>query len=121
MADGEDIQPLACDDGLEWLRPSSCFKDESILAVDYPNDINEAVSSLIFASPRCADLPELPAIQKLLGVLWLEIKEKLSIKSVSDDAKYSLIDEIVRDHFHKPEILAIEYIPEMQKPGLQVG
>lgn len=34
---------------------------------DCPNDINEAVSSLIFASARCGDLPELGVIRKLFG------------------------------------------------------
>lgn len=33
---------------------------------DCPNDINEAVSGLIFASARCGDVPELCAIRKLL-------------------------------------------------------
>lgn len=34
---------------------------------DCPNDINEAISSLIFASARCGDLPELCVIRKLFG------------------------------------------------------
>ena len=34
---------------------------------DRPNDINEAVSSLIYASARCGDLPELLVIRKLFG------------------------------------------------------
>ncbi|KAK6241664.1 hypothetical protein SCA6_007053 [Theobroma cacao] len=136
-------------------RAEQLFKDESIMAVydmldnfcefvniqlsyirrnkDCPNDINEAVSSLIFASARCADLPELPAIRKLFGERYgqrfattavellpgnlvnREIKEKLSIKSVSDDVKYRLIDEIARDYGQQPEILALEFIPEMQQ------
>ncbi|OMO59755.1 Late embryogenesis abundant protein, LEA-14 [Corchorus capsularis] len=144
-----------------FKRAEQLFKDESILAVydmldsfcefiniqlsyirrnkDCPNDINEAVSSLIFASARCADLPELPAIRKLFGERYgqrfataavellpgnlvnREIQEKLSIKSVSDDAKYRLFDEIVRDHCQKQEILAIEYIPEMQKPVKEIS
>lgn len=32
-----------------------------------PNDVNEAVSSLLFASARCGDLPELQLIRKLFG------------------------------------------------------
>ncbi|XWS39476.1 hypothetical protein CRYUN_Cryun18bG0057900 [Craigia yunnanensis] len=136
-------------------RAEQLFKDESIVAVydmldhfcefvniqlsyirrhkDCPNDINEAVSSLIFASARCADLPELSAIRKLFGERYgqrfataavellpgnlvnREIKEKLSLKSVSDDVKYRLIDEIARDYCLQPEILALEYIPEMQQ------
>lgn len=35
-----------------------CFRD-------CPNDVNEAVSSLIFASARCGELPELRVIRKL--------------------------------------------------------
>lgn len=34
---------------------------------DCPNDVNEAVSSLMFASARCGDLPELQLIRKLFG------------------------------------------------------
>jgi len=34
---------------------------------DRPNDINEAVSSLIFASARCGELPELGIIRNLFG------------------------------------------------------
>ena len=34
---------------------------------DCPNDINEAVCSLIFASARCGELPELCVIRKLFG------------------------------------------------------
>ncbi|MBA0805445.1 hypothetical protein Gohar_004961, partial [Gossypium harknessii] len=136
-------------------RAEQLLKDENIMAVyeildhfcefvniqlsyirrhkDCPNDINEAVSSLIFASARCADLPELPAIRKLFGERYghrfttvavellpgnlvnREIQEKLSPKSVSDDVKYRLIDEIARDYCLQPEILALEYFPELQR------
>ncbi|XP_038992888.1 uncharacterized protein LOC120116461 [Hibiscus syriacus] len=100
---------------------------------DCPNDINEAVSSLIFASARCAELPELPVIRKLFGERYgrrfataavellpgnlvnRKIQEKLSVKSVSDDVKNRLIDEIVRDYCLQPEILALEYFPELQR------
>ena len=34
---------------------------------DCPNDVNEAVSSLMFAAARCGDLPELQHIRKLFG------------------------------------------------------
>ncbi|XVF01963.1 hypothetical protein REPUB_Repub04eG0134900 [Reevesia pubescens] len=142
-------------------RAEQLFKDESIMAVydmldrfcefvniqlsyirrhkDCPNDINEAVSSLIFASARCADLPELPAIRKLFGERYgqrfataavellpgnlvnREIKEKLSIKAVSDDVKYRLIDEIARDYCQQPEILALEYTPEMQQQVKEIS
>lgn len=32
-----------------------------------PNDVNEAVSSLIFASARCGDILKLRAVWKLFG------------------------------------------------------
>ncbi|KAM7529219.1 hypothetical protein LguiB_032629 [Lonicera macranthoides] len=71
------------------IQVEQLFKDESIVTVyellddycefiltqlsyirthkDCPIDINEAVSSLIFASARCGGLPELPVIRKLFG------------------------------------------------------
>ncbi|KAL4290462.1 hypothetical protein GQ457_14G005750 [Hibiscus cannabinus] len=101
---------------------------------DCPDDINEAVSSLIFASARCAGLPELAAVRKLFrkryghgfetsavellpgNMVNREIREILSMKSVSDDRKYRLIDEIARDYCCRlqPEILALEYSPKVQ-------
>ncbi|XVE92781.1 hypothetical protein REPUB_Repub01dG0129400 [Reevesia pubescens] len=146
---------------IAFNRAEQLFKDENIMAVydmldhfcefiniqisyirrnkDCPNDINEAVSSLIFASARCADLPELPAIRKLFGERYgqrfaiaavellpgnlvnREIKEKLSLKSVSDDLKYRLIDEIARDYCVQPEVLALEYIPETQQQVKEIS
>ncbi|KAI4322651.1 hypothetical protein L6164_022324 [Bauhinia variegata] len=112
---------------------------------DCPNDINEAVSSLIFASARCGDLPELRAIRKLFGERYGErfattalelslgnlvnhqLKEKLSINSVTEDQKYRVVDEIARDYSIQPEILALEYYPDWQlvqvkeKTGHQVN
>ncbi|KAJ7948288.1 putative Regulator of Vps4 activity in the MVB pathway protein [Quillaja saponaria] len=94
---------------------------------DCPNDVNEAVSSLIFASARCGDLPELRIIRKLFGERYghkfamtavelfpgnlvnPQIKEKLSIKSVADELKYRVIDEISRDYCLQPKLLALEY------------
>ncbi|XP_039061578.1 uncharacterized protein LOC120205763 isoform X2 [Hibiscus syriacus] len=102
---------------------------------DCPNDINEAVSSLIFASARCAELPELTAIRKLFGdryghrfvtvavellpgnLVNREIQEKLSVKSVSDDSKCRLIDEITRNYCLQPAFLALEYFPDLQRQG----
>ncbi|XP_039069313.1 uncharacterized protein LOC120215837 [Hibiscus syriacus] len=102
---------------------------------DCPDDINEAVSSLIFASARCAELPELTEIRKLFreryghrfataavellpgNLVNREIQEKLSVKSVSDDSKFRLIDEITRDYCLQPEILALEYFSGLQRQG----
>ncbi|KAF5745976.1 putative Regulator of Vps4 activity in the MVB pathway protein [Tripterygium wilfordii] len=100
---------------------------------DIPNDINEAISSLIYASARRGDLPELPALRKLFeerygqgfakaavdlcpgNLVSNEIKEKLSIESVPDDLKHRLLDEIARDYSMKPEILTLEYTSEWKQ------
>ncbi|CAK9151347.1 unnamed protein product [Ilex paraguariensis] len=135
-------------------RVELLFKDESVVAVydlldhfcelilvnlsyirrhkDCPNDINEAVSSLIFASARFGDLPELLVIRKLFGERYgkrfemtalellpgnlvnRQIKENLSIKSVPDDVRYRLVDEITRSSFQLGP-LALEYSSELQQ------
>ncbi|WVY99661.1 hypothetical protein V8G54_025731 [Vigna mungo] len=100
---------------------------------DCPNDINEAVSSLIFASARCGDLPELVIIRKLFGQRYGErfatiavelfpgnlvnkqLQEKLSVKCVTDESKYRMLDEIARDNCLQQEVLAIEYYPLWQQ------
>ncbi|KAJ1434564.1 Vacuolar protein sorting-associated protein Ist1 [Sesbania bispinosa] len=100
---------------------------------DCPNDINEAVSSLIFASARCGDLPELCAIRKLFGKRYGEkfattavelspgnlvnkqLKENLSGKSVPDDLKYRVVDEIARETCLQQQVLAIQYYPDWQQ------
>ena len=74
-----------CDDELNptfhnilYAHPFSLLKYRFLLCIitevccnrcfrDCPNDINEAVSSLIFASARFGDLPELLVIRKLFG------------------------------------------------------
>ncbi|KAF1897099.1 hypothetical protein Lal_00034801 [Lupinus albus] len=100
---------------------------------DCPQDINEAVSSLIFASARCGDLSELRVIRKLFGQRYghefataavelypgnlvnKQLQENLSVKSVSDDLKNKVIDEIALDKYQPPEVLAIEYLSDWQK------
>ncbi|XP_057455481.1 uncharacterized protein LOC130746775 [Lotus japonicus] len=100
---------------------------------DCPNDINEAVSSLIFASARCGDLPELFSIRKLFrerygqkfattalelypgNLVNKQLKENLSGKSVPDDLKYRVVDEIARDHCLQQQVLAIQYYPNWQQ------
>ncbi|KAI3901527.1 hypothetical protein MKW92_052511 [Papaver armeniacum] len=83
---------------------------------DCPNDINEAASSLLYASARCGDLPELPKLRKLFGERYgnrfamaavellpgnlvnRQLIQKLSAKSMSDDAKFRLMKEIAREN-----------------------
>ncbi|KAJ4981213.1 hypothetical protein NE237_032050 [Protea cynaroides] len=90
-----------------------------------PNDINEAVSSLIFAAARCGDLPELQTLRKLFGERYghkfsitaaellvgnlvdCQIIEKLTIKSVPDDVKLGLLDEITREYSIQRETIRI--------------
>ncbi|KAK7272362.1 hypothetical protein RJT34_28900 [Clitoria ternatea] len=100
---------------------------------DRPNDINEAVSSLIFASARCGELPELAVIRKLFGERYGErfvttamelipgnlvnkqLKENLSVKHVPDDLKYKMVDEIASDNSVEPQVLAIQYYPNWEQ------
>lgn len=127
--------------GLEqsaFARVEQLLKDQSILAAydlldhfcefivlnlpyirrhrECPNDINEAVSSLIFSAARCADLPELLTLRKLFGERYgndfakvavellpgnqvnQQICEKLCIKSISDESKFRLMEEIVKEY-----------------------
>ncbi|OVA00543.1 protein of unknown function DUF292 [Macleaya cordata] len=83
---------------------------------DCPNDINEAASSLLYASARFGDLPELHKLRKLFGERYghrfamaavellpgnlvnRQIIEKLSVKSVPDDVKFKLMKEITREN-----------------------
>ncbi|XP_075478616.1 uncharacterized protein LOC142519470 isoform X2 [Primulina tabacum] len=96
---------------------------------DCPNDINEAVSTLIFTSARLGDLPELLAVRKLFaeryGLNFVtaslellpgnlvnnQIKENLVYtKKVADDVKYKLLDEIASSCV-EPGPLFLEYKP----------
>ncbi|CAN4094124.1 unnamed protein product [Withania somnifera] len=97
-----------------------------------PDDINEAVSSLIFASARLGDLPELRVIRKLFGERYgkkfetsalellpgnhvnHQIKENLCMVSVSNEVKYRLVDEIARSCLYQGSLL-LEYRNESQQ------
>ncbi|KAM3320728.1 putative protein isoform X2 [Capsicum chacoense] len=99
---------------------------------DCPDDINEAVSSLVFASARLGDLPELPEIRKLFSERYgkkfvtfalellstnhvnQQLKEKLFVKSVSNEVKYRLVYEIARIYFQQGPLL-LEYRNESQQ------
>ncbi|CAM6114395.1 unnamed protein product [Calypogeia fissa] len=81
-----------------------------------PMDLKEAVSSLIFASPRCADLPELLQIRGLFTSKYgkefvaaaaelrpecgvnRRIIEKLSVRAPSGQTKLKLLTEIAAEH-----------------------
>lgn len=47
---------------------------------DCPDDINEAVSSLIFASARLGDVPELAAIRKFFSERYGQRFEKSALQ-----------------------------------------
>jgi len=81
-----------------------------------PLDLKEAISSLIFASPRCADLPELLQIRQLFAAKYgkefaaaaaelrpdcgvnRRIIEKLSVRAPSGEVKLKLMKEIAVEH-----------------------
>ncbi|TMW87166.1 hypothetical protein EJD97_020334 [Solanum chilense] len=105
---------------------------------DCPNDINEAVSSLVFASTRLGNLPELPTIRKLFvqrygkkfetsalellpgNLVNHQIKQNLCVKSVSNEVKYKLVDEIARICFQQGPLL-LEYRNESQQQQQVTG
>lgn len=47
---------------------------------DCPNDINEAVSTLVFASARCGDLPELRKLRNLFGKRYGQKNTKIALE-----------------------------------------
>ncbi|KAK0578054.1 hypothetical protein LWI29_004292 [Acer saccharum] len=123
---------------IAFSRVEQLFQDQSLLAAydllqhycefiiihfpyirkhkDCPNDINEAVSTLIFAAAWCGDLPELQKIRKLFGERYghkfakaavelcpgtlvnSQIREKLCKKSIPENVKSRLMYEIAKDY-----------------------
>ncbi|XP_021716639.1 uncharacterized protein LOC110684492 [Chenopodium quinoa] len=99
---------------------------------DLSKDVHEAVSTLIFASVRCGDLPELRLVRKLFeerygrnvtvaavelhpgNLVNIQVRDKLTIQSVSEDVKNRLLDEILKVSLFKPGLLALEYKPDSQ-------
>lgn len=81
-----------------------------------PVDLREALSSLIFAASRCADIPELLDIRKLFGAKYGKefvaaaaelrpncgvnktIIEKLSVRTPSGEVKLKLMKEIAKEY-----------------------
>ncbi|CAH1423608.1 unnamed protein product [Lactuca virosa] len=99
---------------------------------DCPNDIKEAISTLIFASARCGDVPELLQIRKLFrdrygerfeatalefgpgNLVNSEIREKLSIIKVPNEVKYKLMEEITTSVLQTGP-LALEFTSELHR------
>ncbi|GLT75106.1 hypothetical protein SLA2020_468560 [Shorea laevis] len=99
-----------------------------------PNDIKEAVSTLIFAAAWCGDLPELQKIQRLFRERYgqkftnaaielhpghqvnTQLRERLCLKSIPDNVKQSLVDELVKDYgIQDKQVLAASSCDE-EKP-----
>ncbi|CAH2051109.1 unnamed protein product [Thlaspi arvense] len=109
------------------------FSDFILLHKELSDGIDEAVSTLVFASARCGDLPELRTLRLLFGerygqpfvatALHLlpgnrvnpQAIEKLSIKSVPDDAKSKLLAEITEEFGLRLQVLELEYTPGFDK------
>ncbi|KAK8942104.1 hypothetical protein KSP40_PGU000751 [Platanthera guangdongensis] len=97
-----------------------------------PIDLKEAISSVIFASPRCADLPELVDVRKHFTAKYgkdfitsaLELRpdcgvnrmivEKLSAKAPNTETKIKILTEIAKEHDVKWDPKAVE--EELQNP-----
>ncbi|KAJ8420677.1 hypothetical protein Cgig2_011132 [Carnegiea gigantea] len=131
----EDIAQLlkSGQEQIAFSRLEQLYKDENTISVyelDLPNDINEAISTLIFASARCGDLPELSLIRKLFGQRYgrkfattavefqpgnlvnFQVKDKLTPQTIPETLKSRLLNQIVRDYFFKSGPLALEYKPD---------
>ncbi|KAL2468043.1 Regulator of Vps4 activity in the MVB pathway protein [Forsythia ovata] len=81
-----------------------------------PLDLKEAISSVCFAAPRCADLPELLQVQMLLTGKYgkdfvsaatelmpecgvnRQLVELLSVRAPAPDVKLKLLKEIAEEH-----------------------
>ncbi|KAJ0985796.1 hypothetical protein J5N97_004152 [Dioscorea zingiberensis] len=81
-----------------------------------PSEVQEAVASIIFASPRCSDLPELMQIRNLFTTKYgkefvsfaSELRpdsgvnrtliEKLSVRVAPSDLRLKVLKEIAREH-----------------------
>ncbi|XP_039115072.1 IST1 homolog [Dioscorea cayenensis subsp. rotundata] len=81
-----------------------------------PLDLKEAISSVCFAAPRCADLPELQQVQMLFAAKYgkefvqaaselmpdcgvnRQVIELLSVRAPSVEAKLKLLKEIAEEH-----------------------
>ncbi|KVH98586.1 IST1-like protein [Cynara cardunculus var. scolymus] len=81
-----------------------------------PLDLKEAISSLCFAAPRCADLPELIQVQMAFAAKYgkefvaaatelmpecgvnRQLIEHLSVRAPSPDVKLNLLKEIAEEH-----------------------
>ncbi|KAL5708718.1 hypothetical protein ACHQM5_019484 [Ranunculus cassubicifolius] len=108
---------------------------------DCPNDINEAVSSLLYASARCGDLPELIKLRKIFGdrygqkfamnavellngnLVNRQMIENLCVKSLQEDLKLNLLKEIVQGNGLKldcPEIYGEFEQQDLQKSDIKL-
>ncbi|KAJ6823011.1 uncharacterized protein M6B38_386315 [Iris pallida] len=98
-----------------------------------PIDLKEAISSVIFASPRCADIPELMDIRKHLGAKYgkefvnsvLEVRpdcgvsrlvvEKLSARAPDVETKIKILTSIALEYNVKWDSKSFE--EQLQKPN----
>ncbi|EFH70600.1 predicted protein [Arabidopsis lyrata subsp. lyrata] len=102
------------------------------------DDTSEAVSTLIYASVKCKDIPEMLTLSELVGQRYgqryvttaiqvlpgnlvnTEIKKKLSIYSVSEHVKCRMVDEIAKESGYRLEILRLEHKSENENKVFDV-
>ncbi|GJT48888.1 IST1-like protein [Tanacetum coccineum] len=107
-ADNEDFKVL--DQFLGYTRQADAAHMEC------PLDLKEAISSLCFAAPRCADLPELIQVQMAFAGKYgkefvaaatelmpecgvnRQLIEHLSVRAPSPEVKLNLLKEIAEEH-----------------------
>ncbi|CAL9218599.1 unnamed protein product [Arabidopsis halleri] len=102
------------------------------------DDTSEAVSTLIYASVKCKDIPEMLTLSELVGQRYgqryvttaiqvlpgnlvnTEIKKKLSISSVSEHVKCRMVEEIAKESGYRLEILRLEHKSEIENEVFDV-
>ncbi|KAG2410930.1 caffeoyl-CoA O-methyltransferase [Vigna angularis] len=64
-----------------------------------PMDLKEAISSVIFASPRCSDIPELVDVKKhFTANIVVQLVEKLSPRAPDGPTKIRILIEIAEEY-----------------------
>ncbi|CAA7402869.1 unnamed protein product [Spirodela intermedia] len=104
-----------------------------------PIDLKEAISSIIYASPRCADIPELLDVRKLFSAKYgkdftgaaIEVRpdsgvnsliiEKLSARAPDTDTKIKVLTEVAQEHKINWEPTAFEENIEVHQMDLLNG
>ncbi|KAL2495903.1 uncharacterized protein Fot_39660 [Forsythia ovata] len=116
-----------------WMQPFNAFHCRKLSV-----EVHEALSTLIFASSRCGELPELHSLRNLFkqhfgqkfervnvellpgNAVNSEIKHNLTMSSVTEEVKLQLTNEIATEFTHQSAVLNQQnyLFPALQKASL---